>query len=90
MEVRNPSGEVASLQPLRLLVRDRGLRFPLHVTSVEAEGQVLPSTLAPGAVIQLRILFDSLPVSVQRRARLTFILRVGYAGDHTFTLRRAG
>ena len=91
LEVHNPTANALRIQPLRLLVRDGGLRLALHVTAVEVNGRPsAPSeTLAPRATAHLRVSFDQLPQTALRRRSLSFIVRIGYESEYVFTLNRA-
>lgn len=91
--VRNPRAEAVQIQGVRLLISDAGMRFPLHVSRLEVDGEAsgvyAPITLAPNATKRFRIVFDQVPPSALRGPTLSFLLRLGGASENTFTLRRA-
>lgn len=91
--VRNPNAEALEIQGVRLLISDAGMRFPLHVTRLEVDGQRSgvydPISIAPSASRRLRIVFDQVPPSVLRGRTIDFLIRLGNAAEGAFTLRRA-
>jgi len=91
--VSNPHAEAVQIQGVRLLITDAGMRFPLHVTRLEVDGQGSgaydPIMIAPSGSRRFRILFNQVPPSALRSRTITFLLRLGGTSENTFTLRRA-
>lgn len=90
--VQNPTAAPVEIQGIRLLLSDAGIRFPLHITSLEVEGVATGVydriTLAPSASKRFVIRFDQLPETALRARILHMVIRFGGAAESTFTLRR--